>query len=85
LEPVCFFMRPRTHYLPILISLIAALSNGQAMAEKRFWIVNGPERNCTIVETEPQPTQTAIEKLGKTSYHTREEAEADLDRVCQRR
>jgi hypothetical protein len=55
------------------------------MAEKRFWIVNGPERNCTIVETEPQPTQTAIGKLGKTSYHTREEAEADLDRVCQRR
>ena len=67
------------------IGLIGVFSNGQAMAEKRFWIVKGPERNCTIVETEPQPTQTAIEKLSKSSYDTREAAEADLDRVCQPR
>lgn len=78
-------MRSRMRYFAVSISLIAALSNGQAMAEKRFWIVKGPELNCTIVETEPKPTQTAIEKLGKSSYHTREEAEADLDRVCQPR
>lgn len=78
-------MRPPVRYLGMLIILFGALSNGQAMAEKRFWIVKGPELNCTIVETEPKPTQTAIEKLGKSSYDTREEAEADLDRVCRRR
>ena len=78
-------MRPPIRYLGMLIILFGALSNGQAMAEKRFWIVKGPELNCTIVETEPKPTQTAIEKLGKSSYDTREEAEADLDRVCRRR
>ena len=78
-------MGPPIRYLGMLITLFVALSNGQAMAERRFWIVKGPELNCTIVETEPKPTQTAIEKLGKSSYGTREEAEADLDRVCQRR
>ena len=78
-------MRPPVRYLGMLIILFGALSNVQAMAERRFWIVKGPELNCTIVETEPKPTQTAIEKLGKSSYDTREEAEADLDRVCRRR
>ena len=50
------------------------------VAEKTFWIIRGPERNCTVVETEPEVTQTAIEKLGR--YRSRQDAEADLDRVC---
>jgi hypothetical protein len=49
-------------------------------AEKSYWIIRGPEGNCTIVETEPEPTQTALEKFGR--YASRREAEADLDRVC---
>lgn len=49
-------------------------------AEKTYWTIRGPEGNCTIVETEPEATQTAIEKLGQ--YLSRQEAEADLDRVC---
>lgn len=49
-------------------------------AEKTYWIIRGPEGNCTIVETEPEATQTAIEKLGR--YPSRQDAEADLDRVC---
>ena len=48
--------------------------------EKAFWIIRGPEGNCTIVETEPEATQTAIETIGR--YSSRQEAEADLDRVC---
>ena len=66
----------------ILAGLIATLATGQAVAKKGYWIVKGPEQNCTIVETEPAPTQTAIEKRGKSKYASREEAEADLDRVC---
>jgi len=67
----------------ISLCLIAFPCDGQAMAGKRFWIVRGPDLNCTIVETEPTPTQTAIQKLGKDSYGSREDAEKDLDRVCQ--
>jgi hypothetical protein len=69
----------------MLIILFGALSNGQAMAEKRFWIVKGPELNCTIVETEPKPTQTAIVIVGISCYVTRDVADADVDRVCRRR
>jgi hypothetical protein len=50
------------------------------VTEKAFWIIRGPEGNCTIVETEPEATQIAIEKIGR--YSSRQEAEADLDRVC---
>jgi hypothetical protein len=70
-------------HLTVPLYLVAFLCSGQAMAEKRFWIVKGPELNCTIVETEPTPTQTAIQKLGQSSYGSREDAEKDLDRVCQ--
>jgi hypothetical protein len=51
-----------------------------ASAEKTYWTIRGPAGNCTIVETEPKATQTAIEKLGQ--YPSRREAEDDLDRVC---
>ena len=69
-------------HLTVSLCLVAFLYDGQAMAGKRFWIVKGPELNCTIVETEPTPTQTAIQKLSKDSYGSREDAEKDLDRVC---
>jgi len=68
--------------LPSVISLLASLFMAPAWAEKFFWIVRAPEGNCTIVETEPAPTQTAIKILGQSGYRSREEAEADLDKVC---
>jgi hypothetical protein len=70
-------------HLTLPFCLVVLLCDGQAIAEKRFWIVKGPELNCTIVETEPTPTQTAIQKLGKSSYDSRKDAEEDLDRVCE--
>ena len=71
--------------LCLALGFFLILFTGHAVARKGFWIVKGPEQNCTIVETEPAPTQTAIEKLGKSRYDTREEAEDDLDRVCRSR
>lgn len=65
-----------------LVGLFVLMLAVPALAEKTFWIVRGPEGNCTIVETEPEPTQTAIEKLGRGRYSSRDEAEADLDSVC---
>jgi hypothetical protein len=71
-------MLDRSGVMGLFVSTLAV----SAWAEKTCWIVRGPEGNCTIVETEPEPTQTAIEKLGRGGYPSREEAEADLDRVC---
>jgi hypothetical protein len=49
---------------------------------KGFWIVRGPEKRCTVVETEPMATEITITKVGKDVYVTREEAESDLAVVC---
>ena len=53
-----------------------------AYAAKGFWIVRGPDKKCTVVETEPMATETTVTKVGKDVYVTREEAEADLAVVC---
>jgi hypothetical protein len=53
-----------------------------AFAAKGFWIVRGPDKKCTVVETEPMATETTVTKVGKDVYVTREEAEADVAVVC---
>jgi hypothetical protein len=66
-------------------ALAIALILGYAtptFAAKGFWIVRGPDKKCTVVETEPSATETTITKVGKDVYVTRKEAEADLAVVC---
>jgi hypothetical protein len=66
-------------------ALVLALIVGcaaPAFAAKGFWIVRGPDKKCTVVETEPSATETTITKVGKDVYVTREEAEADVAMVC---
>jgi hypothetical protein len=53
-----------------------------AFAAKAFYIVRGPDKKCTVVETEPSATETTVTRVGKDVYVTREEAEADLAVVC---
>lgn len=67
-------------------ALAAALivsSAAPAFAAKGFWIVRGPDKECTVVEKEPSATETTITKVGKDVYVTREEAEADVAVVCE--
>jgi hypothetical protein len=44
--------------------------------------VRGPDKKCTVVETEPSATQTTVTRVGKDVYVTREEAESDMAVVC---
>ena len=53
-----------------------------AFAEKGFWIVRGPDKKCTVVETKPVATETTVTRVGKDIYVTREEAQADIATVC---
>jgi hypothetical protein len=54
-----------------------------AMAGKAgFYIVRGEDNKCKVVETAPAATETTITKVGKDTYVTREEAEADVAVVC---
>jgi hypothetical protein len=66
-------------------ALVLALIVGctaPAFAGKGFYIVRGPDKKCTVVETEPMATETTVTRVGKDVYVTREEAEADVAVVC---
>ena len=53
-----------------------------AFAEKGFYIVRGADKKCTVVDTAPGATQTTVTRVGKNTYVTRQEAEADIAVVC---
>ena len=53
-----------------------------AFAEKGFYIVRGPDKKCTVVETAPSATETTVTRVGKNVYVTREEADQDMAVVC---
>jgi len=47
-----------------------------------FYIVRGPDKKCTVVETAPSATETTVTRVGKNVYVTREEADQDMAVVC---
>jgi hypothetical protein len=40
------------------------------------------EKKCLVVDIEPTGRDKSITKIGKEAYLTREEAEADVKRLC---
>ena len=76
---------PRRRYLACTYVLATALIVGctlPAFAEKGFYIVRGPDKKCTVVETAPSATETTVTRVGKNVYVTREEADQDMAVVC---
>jgi hypothetical protein len=53
---------------------------------KGFYIIQGADRRCSVVDVPLDATQTTMAHLGtrvgKNIYGTREEAEADMSVVC---
>jgi hypothetical protein len=47
-----------------------------------WWIVRASDKQCLVVDIEPTGTDKSITKIGKEVYPTREEAEADVKRLC---
>ena len=59
--------------------LLFALSN-PALAN--WWIVRASDKKCLVVDIEPTGKDKSVTKVGKEVYATREEAEADVKRLC---
>ena len=47
-----------------------------------WWIVRSSDKKCLVVDIEPTGKDKRVTKIGKEVYLTREEAEADVMRLC---
>ena len=47
-----------------------------------WWIVRASDKKCLVVDIEPTGNDKSITRIGKQVYLTREEAEADVKRLC---
>ena len=67
----------------IIIGVIAASSfAGASPALADWWIVRSSDQKCLVVDIEP--TGKGVTKVGKDSYKTAEEAEADDPEALER-
>jgi len=64
----------------LLIAVFLLVSADQALAS--WWIVRASDETCLVVDIEPTGNAKGITKLGKDSYQTREQAEADVKQLC---
>ena len=63
--------------------LIAVLLLGFAdPALANWWIVRSSDEKCLVVDIEPTGNDTTVTKVGKDVYQTREQAEADVKKLC---
>jgi SepF-like predicted cell division protein (DUF552 family) len=60
-------------------ALLLALSDP---ARAEWWIVRASDKQCLVVDIEPTGKEKSVTKIGKKAYPTREEAEADVKRLC---
>ena len=47
-----------------------------------WWVVRSSDETCLVVDIEPTGKEKGITKIGKYSYPTAEQAEADVKRLC---
>ena len=66
--------------LLIVSTLLGVLAAAPAFAN--WWIVRSSDETCLVVDIEPTGKEKGITKIGKDSYPTAEQAEADVKRLC---
>ena len=47
-----------------------------------WWIVRAADGKCLVVDIEPSGNDKDVTKVGKNVYQSREQAEADVKKVC---
>jgi hypothetical protein len=52
------------------------------LALANWWIVRASDKQCLVVDIEPTSKNKNVTKIGKEVYVTRDEAEADVKRLC---
>ena len=48
-----------------------------------WWIVRSADGGCLVVDIQPTGKDPTVTKVGKDSYQTEAEANADLKRLCE--
>jgi hypothetical protein len=66
------------HKILVVGILVIIGFTGPALAD--WWIVKSSDQECLVVDIEP--TGEGVTKIGKDSYKTEEEAEADAKHLC---
>jgi hypothetical protein len=69
----------RLYWFVLLGTLLLALPD-PALAN--WWIVRASDKKCLVVDIQPTGKDKSVTKIGKEVYPTREEAEADVKRLC---
>ena len=47
-----------------------------------WWIVRASDKKCLVVDLEPIGKDGSVTRIGRLAYPTREEAEAEVKRLC---
>ena len=63
----------------VLIGALLALPDP---ARADWWIVRASDKQCLVVDIEPTGKDESVTRIGRMVYPTREEAEADVKRLC---
>ena len=74
-------LRPFMAYRFLLIAVLLLLAFVDP-AFANWWIVRAADNKCLVVDIEPSGNDKDITKVGKDVYQTREQAEADVKKVC---
>jgi hypothetical protein len=77
---LCQLTRSFHVYWFVLIGTFLFALPNPALAN--WWIVRSSDKKCLVVDIEPTGKDKSVTKLGKEVYLTREEAEADVKRLC---
>ncbi len=48
----------------------------------KWWVVRSADEKCLVVDVEPFPGSKDVTRLGRDSYQSEQEAEADLQDLC---
>ena len=73
-------LRPFMAYRFLLVAVLVLLAFVDP-AFANWWIVRAADNKCLVVDIEPSGNKD-ITKVGKEVYQTREQAEADVKKVC---
>jgi len=65
---------------PVLIGALLLALPGVALGN--WWIVRASDKKCLVVDLEPIGKDGSVTRIGRLVYPTREEAEAEVKRLC---
>ena len=66
----------------LLIGTLLVAGTFATPAIGAWWIVRSSDETCLVVDIEPTGKDKSLTKIGKDSYQTAEQAEADVKLLC---